>query len=66
MKATFVASYIYEEERQVGVILTHISTAYFDFLVALSAPFPAFDLSLAELEIKLKYLYDKTRYLWNL
>ena len=35
MKATFVASYIYEEERQVGVILTHISTAYFDFLVAL-------------------------------
>ena len=44
-----------------GIILTHIPTAYFDSLVALSAPFPVSDLSLADLEIKLKYLYDKPR-----
>ena len=39
MKATFVASNIYEEVRQMEIILTHIPTAYFDSLVALSAPY---------------------------
>ena len=61
MKATFLASNIYEEERQMGIILTHIPKAYFDSLVALSAPFPVSELSLTELEIKLKYLFDKPR-----
>ena len=61
MKATFIATNIFREERQEGIILTHIPTAYFDSLVALSAPFPVSDLSLADLELKLKFLYDKPR-----
>ena len=61
MKSTFLASNIYEEEKQVEIILTHIPTSYFDSLVALSAPFPVSDLSLTELEIKLKYLYERLR-----
>ena len=60
MKATFIAKNVFQE-RQVGIIFTHIPTAYFDSLVALSAPFPVSDLSLADLEIKLEFLYDKPR-----
>ena len=29
MKVSFIASNIYEEERQVGIILSHIPTNYF-------------------------------------
>ena len=63
MKATFIAKNVFQE-RQVGIIFTHIPTAYFDSLVALSAPFPVSDLSLADLEIKLEFLYDKPRASW--
>ena len=40
-----------------GIILTRIPTNYFDDLVALSAPIPPSDLSLAELELRLKYMF---------
>ena len=56
MKAYFIASDVLQEERKVGIILSHIRTAYFDSLVDLSAPFPVSSLSLADLELKLKFL----------
>ena len=61
MNANFIATDVFQEERQVGIILSHIPTEYFDSLVALSAPFPVSDLSLADLELKLKFLYEKPR-----
>ena len=64
MKATFITTNVFQEERQVGIILSHIPTAFFNSLVALSAPFPVTDLSLADLQIKLKFLYDKPRASW--
>ena len=57
MKATFIATNVFQEERQIGIILTHIPTSYFDSLVALSAPFPISDLSLVDLEQKVKFSY---------
>ena len=38
MKAVFIVANVYEEERNVGIIITHIPTSYFDDLVSLSAP----------------------------
>ena len=64
MKASFIATNVFQEERQVGIILSHIPKTYFDSLVALSASFPVSDLSLADLEIKLEFLYDKPRASW--
>ena len=61
MKASFITTNVFQEERQVGIILSHIPKTYFDSLVALSAPIPVSDLSLADLQIKLKFLYDKPR-----
>ena len=60
MKAHFIASDVLQEERQVGIILSHIPTEYFDSLVASSASFPVSDLSLADLELKLIFILQNS------
>ena len=56
MKHHFVAKNILQEERKVGIILSHIPSEYYDALVILSTPVPVHYLPLADLESKLKFL----------
>ena len=56
MKYHFVVKDVHQEERKVGILLSHIPSEYYDSLVALSAPVPVCARRLADLELKLKFL----------
>ena len=57
MKVVFIAADVYEEDRQVGIILTHIPKNYFDDLVSSSASISPSCLPLAEMVVRLKYSF---------
>ena len=48
MKYHFVVKDVLQEERKVGILLSHIPSEYYDSLVTFSAPVPVCALRLAE------------------